>query len=396
MSKNISKRKNCIFVGGLPSEASEKVVRSYFQQFGEVKGVVLNKQKQVSKDLDSRSLQKEVDFGLFNSTLGIHRGCGFVEFANSQIVRSVTHIRDHYILGHKIDCRIAMTNNERKNYQKSIMSERRKVFIGKLPSGVDKDVVQAYFSRLGEIEEVTLIHKVEKNFGICFILFKEHFIGDRLVGRQFEILPGVFVECELALNPQQLHQRKLIEQRDEEEGDSAYFDISFPDLHEVGRREQLTNDFARDPLSGFQEMNYQQEQPSGLKTRHFAVSGYQHCEKAPFAADLTSKRSGLPRPSQYVPQPEPYIRSDHASSGSVRCQNTFNNVNITRDMASLDYSFQQPFSYSSRSIYASVDEASRPPSSNQSSGPLSRQPNLYLRLKGEMLEKRPKYFKLFA
>lgn len=211
MSKNISKRRNCVFIGGLPLEVTERAVRSYFELFGEVRGVVLNKVKQEQRDALEWSAEQ-----VSSEKQSSHRGCGFVEFDSFQVVQSVTRLKDHSIMGHKIDCRIAMTNNERKNYQKSIMNEKRKVFIGKLPTGVSKEDIHSYFSRFSEIEEVTLIYKREKNFGICFILFRQNHVGDKLTGKQFEISPGVFVECELALNPQQLHQRKL------QEGASCY------------------------------------------------------------------------------------------------------------------------------------------------------------------------------
>lgn len=211
MSKNISKRRNCVFIGGLPLEVTERAVRNYFEHFGEVRGVVLNKVKQEQKDSLGDSLLEFNDEQFSYEKQSSHRGCGFVEFDNFQVVQSVTRLKDHTIMGHKIDCRIAMTNNERKNYQKSIMNEKRKVFIGKLPTGVSKEDIYSYFSRFSEIEEVTLIYKREKNFGICFILFKQNNVGEKLTGKQFEISTGVFVECELALNPQQLHQRKLQE-----------------------------------------------------------------------------------------------------------------------------------------------------------------------------------------
>ncbi len=211
MSKNISKRRNCVFIGGLPLEVTERAVRNYFEHFGEVRGVVLNKVKQEPRDSPSGSLLDSIEEQFSNEKQSSHRGCGFVEFDCFQVVQAVTRLKDHTISGHKIDCRIAMTNNERKNYQKSIMNEKRKVFIGKLPTGVSKEDIHSYFSRFSEIEEVTLIYKREKNFGICFILFKQNNVGEKLTGKQFEISPRVFVECELALNPQQLHQRKMQE-----------------------------------------------------------------------------------------------------------------------------------------------------------------------------------------
>lgn len=209
MSKNLTRRKNCVFIGGVPSGLTDRMLRGYFQRFGEIRSITLNKVKHET----SEPMSKDATIHYKNSNCAaepfVHKGSGFIEFSSSQAVRGATQTKEHYINGFKIDCRVAMTNNERKNYQRSIMHERRKVFIGKLPPGISKEMLQSYFVQFSEIEEVTLIYKPEKSFGISFILFKKPYVGDQLINKAFEIAPGVFVECELALNPQQLHQRKL-------------------------------------------------------------------------------------------------------------------------------------------------------------------------------------------
>lgn len=190
---------------------TEGMIRTYFEKYGDIRHVTLNKAKQDNRDQEDSGPQvmcKNTNNGHSSSN---HRGCGFVEFVYGHSVKAVTQVKEHYLNGHKIDCRIAMTNNERKNYQKTIMKERRKVFIGKLPAGVTRDTLHNFFVQFSEIEEITLIFKPDKSFGISFILFKKPYIGDFLVNKTFTIQPGVVVECELALNPQQLHDRKLQE-----------------------------------------------------------------------------------------------------------------------------------------------------------------------------------------
>lgn len=190
---------------------TEQMIRDHFQKFGEIKYITLNKAKQECRDIEDggpQVMERNTNLGKSPNN---HRGCGFVEFLHSHSIKAATHVKEHYMNGHKIDCRIAMTNNERKNYQKSIMRERRKVFIGKLPAGVTREMLHNYFVQFSEIEEITLIFKPDKSFGISFILFKKPYIGDYLVNKIFTIQPGIAVECELALNPQQLHERKLQE-----------------------------------------------------------------------------------------------------------------------------------------------------------------------------------------
>lgn len=193
MSTSDSK-KNCVFVGGVPLSMTLEAVKDYFSQFGAVVRVKLNK---------VRGAQSQGDLS------PIHRGCGFVEMLTQDGLSKILEIKEHYLAGQKLDCRIAMTNRERKSYHQNLNVERRKVFIGKLPKTITKECITNFFSQLVDIEEVTLIHKESKDFGICFLLLKEKYAGDSLVGCSFEIAPSVTVHCQMALFPQQLHQLKF-------------------------------------------------------------------------------------------------------------------------------------------------------------------------------------------
>lgn len=196
---------------------TENMIRSYFQKYGEIRHITLNKAKQENRDDENsypQVITKNTNFGNPGNPPNSHRGCGFVEFLHSHSVKAVIQVKEHYLNSYKIDCRVAMTNNERKNYQKTIMHEHRKVFIGKLPAGVTRETLHNFFVQFSEIEEITLIFKADKSFGISFILFKKPYIGDFLVNKTFVVQPGVEVECELALNPQQLHERKLQDMTD--------------------------------------------------------------------------------------------------------------------------------------------------------------------------------------
>lgn len=277
----MSRRKNCVFIGGLPAGVEEKSVRDYFKKFGEIRSVTLNKTKQETREGGLTQVMKEKNTN-FDQIPNNHRGCGFVEFASNYSVRAATQTREHYLLGAKIDCRVAMTNNERKNYQKSIMKERRKVFIGKLPPGVTRETLYDYFVQFSDIEEITLIFKPDKSFGISFILFRKPFVGDQLLNRSFEILPGVVVECELALNPQQLHERKLQEmnhmdvlpQIEEDDYQQVKFESEFPEemnaLPQPKRCEELLEpEDSESSLCSFQK---EEERTSKRNLNH-----QQHC-----------------------------------------------------------------------------------------------------------------------
>lgn len=201
--------KNCIFVGGVPYEADSSVVMEYFRQFGRVIKVKLNKTRNALRD----------DKG--TKVSGNHRGCGFIEMESKEGLMKVLSSPEHVIMGHKLDCRLAMTNRERKAYHQSLNQERRKIFIGKLSKTVTKEQIESYFSQMVEIEETTLIKKDKKDFAICFLLLRDKYSGDVLAGKTFEISPGTTVECQIALFPQQLHQRKANEGLHNDSGNGA-------------------------------------------------------------------------------------------------------------------------------------------------------------------------------
>lgn len=194
---NSESKKNCIFVGGVPPTVTPDAVKAYFLQFGPVSKIKMNK---------SRGNQREK-----SSFPVLHRGCGFIEMATQDGLNKVLQVREHFLYDQKLDCRLAMTNRERKSYHQTLNQERRKIFIGKLPKTITKETIEAFFSQLVAIEDTTLIQKDSKDFAICFLLLKEKYAGEKLAGKSFEIAPSVIVDCQMALFPQQLHQRKLAE-----------------------------------------------------------------------------------------------------------------------------------------------------------------------------------------
>lgn len=216
--ESIDSKKNCIFVGGIASEATPATVNAYFSRFGSISKVKLNKTRSGQRDRSGLVVQ--------------HRGCGFIEMETKEDLARVLNHGDHFLLGQKLDCRVAMTNRERKSYHQALNEERRKIFIGRLPKDITKEKIESFFKNLVDIEETTLIQKESKDFAICFLLLKEKYAGQELIGKTFEIQPNVLVECQLALNPQQLYQRKLGENPEE----------TFDDWHLNNKDENIEDD----------------------------------------------------------------------------------------------------------------------------------------------------------
>ena len=61
----------------------------------------------------------------------LHRGCGFVEFANTRAYFNVLKSK-HTFKGVHFDCKKALNNKDRYEHDKLILEERRKIYMGDL------------------------------------------------------------------------------------------------------------------------------------------------------------------------------------------------------------------------------------------------------------------------
>lgn len=199
-------------MGGLSLLTLESDIMSYFKRFGYIKSITIKdfqKSKRSCKTLDEDAeFEEQMEAALETSKM---TKSAVVDFADQAAVEKILRIEDHWLNNNKIECKKALSISERKNQLNRIMEERRKVFFGSVPADASKDEIRKFFSQYGEIEDIQLIFKKNLNSDICFLLFKQPYIGDELAKQVFQFRPGVYLKCEIALNPQQLHQRKMEE-----------------------------------------------------------------------------------------------------------------------------------------------------------------------------------------
>ena len=185
-----------IFIGGVSKALSEDDLLAYFGKFGPVAKITL----QAKRETKTHSTEQ--------SKKDTHRGCGVVVMGSAEAYQAVLQQREHKLPLCTVLCRPALSNSQRKRHNKCIAAARRKVFIGGLPKYTTKHDIESFFGGLVGIEEITLISKDASEASFCFLLLKESFSAETYFGKRFEIFPGIEVECQEALTPLQIAQRK--------------------------------------------------------------------------------------------------------------------------------------------------------------------------------------------
>ena len=136
----------CIFFGGIPKTIPEDQIKDYFRQFGPLKLFRIKSKRFKKRKPKSRPSSNNSDSSNPNSQNmslageNLHRGCGFVIYKDVRINEIVLGLI-HKIQGKRFDCKMAMNGSARKKYDRVAKEEKRKVYIGTLPSDATRGKV---------------------------------------------------------------------------------------------------------------------------------------------------------------------------------------------------------------------------------------------------------------
>uniref|UniRef100_A0A914YS94 RRM domain-containing protein n=1 Tax=Panagrolaimus superbus TaxID=310955 RepID=A0A914YS94_9BILA len=135
-----------IFVGGIGYDVQDEELRQYFSKFGEV----------VSANVK------------FDRTSGRSRGFAFVEFAKVEDCQRALQVRDQQIKNKTVEIKAAKSH------------EKKKVFIGGIPSDLTEEELRGHFETYGKVEEIEWPTdkntKLHRNF--AFIIFEDESAAD--------------------------------------------------------------------------------------------------------------------------------------------------------------------------------------------------------------------------
>jgi RNA recognition motif. (a.k.a. RRM, RBD, or RNP domain) len=196
-TKNYGQRLT-IFVGGICTSISEDLLLSYFSQFGQIHWITFQPR--------GHGFKRSANEGV--SGKQPHRGCGLLKMNNEQGFDAVLERKIHHFQNSTMECRPAFSAGDRKRLNQQIAKEGRKVFVGGLPQSIEKHTLYEFFSRIVEIEDITLIKKEGREHSFCFLFLRGKGTGKVLYGNEYIIQEGVKVRCQEPLTQQQITEQK--------------------------------------------------------------------------------------------------------------------------------------------------------------------------------------------
>lgn len=163
-----------LFVGGLGRNTTEKEIKDYFSQYGEVESVNIK----------------------IDPATRLPRGFAFVVFANAKTIDDLLAAGDHYIGNKKVDP---------KKITKKVNPLKCKIFVGGLTSEISEQEIRNHFSQYGSITEFQQPFDKTKNQkkGFCFIMFDDDSVVNQVLKDPKQVISGKEVDVrKVKFNPE--------------------------------------------------------------------------------------------------------------------------------------------------------------------------------------------------
>merc|ERR1712194_129956 len=94
------------------------------------------------------------------------KGFALVMFKDKEILDKILEIEDHVIENHKVIVTIALTKTKaRKQMNKEL---KKKIFVGGLSQSTTEETLHEYFSKFGELINLSLVKDKNSNLSRCF------------------------------------------------------------------------------------------------------------------------------------------------------------------------------------------------------------------------------------
>lgn len=112
-----------------------------------------------------------------------------MRFRNVADAKSAARKSIHSIEGHLVDVRIPIPIHVKKQQQRKIREEDRRVYLKGLSRSMTHSDIHKILQNYGTVESFTCIKNDSDGQVACFIVYKEHNIGSTLIGKTVK-LPG--------------------------------------------------------------------------------------------------------------------------------------------------------------------------------------------------------------
>lgn len=163
-----------IFIGGLARETTSAQFVKHFGKYGEITDSVIMKDRRT----------------------GQPRGFGFITYADPSVVDTV--IQDSHVINGK---QVEIKRTIPKGSMGSKDFKTKKIFVGGIPTSVDEDEFNEFFSKFGEVKEHQIMrdHSSNRSRGFGFITFESEESVDEILsnGNRIEFA-GTKVEIKKA------------------------------------------------------------------------------------------------------------------------------------------------------------------------------------------------------
>ncbi|KAJ6847011.1 RNA-binding protein Musashi-like protein 2-like [Iris pallida] len=196
-----------LFVGGIVEGMKEEEIRDHFAKFGELKEVVLVKDR----------------------VTGNCRGFGFVQLSDPDAAEAALKEEDHSVGGRKIEVKRARPRDvQRRSYQSpqhqypfynqhentavsnnaanshfnsGNPTKSKKIFVGGLPSTINERDFRSYFEKFGRITDVVIMYDstTHRPRGFGFITFDSEEAVDSVMQSNYHQLSNKHVEVKVAV-----------------------------------------------------------------------------------------------------------------------------------------------------------------------------------------------------
>lgn len=163
-----------IFVGNLPYEADEEMIKTHFSQFGEIIDCV------VPRDPRTR----------------FAKGFAFVTYTKGKAVDDVMANRPHQVAGRTLEPKRAISRNESRDPAAAVSTN--KLYVGTI-GDLQENELRKYFAEFGNISDID----VQQDKNQAFITFEDHDSVDRIVSKKHTVC-GRPVEVRKALTRHQI------------------------------------------------------------------------------------------------------------------------------------------------------------------------------------------------
>ncbi|CAH1797499.1 unnamed protein product [Owenia fusiformis] len=163
-----------LFVGGLSWDTTQESLLKFFSKWGEVCDCVVMK----------------------NQTTGKSRGFGFVTYKDPDCVKKVFQTGTHVLDGRTIDPKVCNP----RHLNQAAANKNRKVFIGGIPPNIEEDDLKEFFSRYGNVADVSIMFDQEKkrSRGFGFMSFEQEDVVDMVCQEHYFNINGKQIEVKRA------------------------------------------------------------------------------------------------------------------------------------------------------------------------------------------------------